>query len=408
MEPLVCTMVARAPLIPVRRILTISSKRSIAVKPKSRTAWCQRESSGHDAVVMLPCGLCLASCDRSDMKAIVFHEHGGPQVLQYTEAAVPAVRANEVLVRVRACALNHLDLLVRAGLPNGPLPLPHIPGSDMAGEIAEVGAGVTTIKLGQKVVLAPGVSCGKCAACVAGHDNRCRQFSNLGYMIDGGCAEFVRCPEVNCLPYPENLTFEEAAAIPLVFQTAWHMLITRAQLQPGEEVLILGAGSGVGSAAIQIAALFGARIIATAGNEAKLEKAKQLGAAHLINHKTQKIRDEVRRITGKRGVDVVFEHVGTATWNESVASLAVGGRLVTCGATTGYDAPICLCFRFRRQLSLFGSYMGAKSELVWVMKLVASGHLKPVIDRTFPLSACADAHRYLEAGAQFGKVVLSV
>jgi len=342
------------------------------------------------------------------MKAIVFHEHGGPQVLQYTEAAVPAVRANEVLVRVRACALNHLDLWVRAGLPNVPIPLPHIPGSDMAGEIAEVGAGVTTIKLGQKVVLAPGVSCGKCAACVAGHDNRCRQFSNLGYMIDGGCAEFVRCPEVNCLPYPENLTFEEAAAIPLVFQTAWHMLITRAQLQPGEEVLILGAGSGVGSAAIQIAALFGARIIATAGNEAKLEKAKQLGAAHLINHKTQKIRDEVRRITGKRGVDVVFEHVGTATWNESVASLAVGGRLVTCGATTGYDATIDLRFLFSRQLSLLGSYMGAKSELVSVMKLVASGHLKPVIDRTFPLSACADAHRYLEAGEQFGKVVLSV
>jgi NADPH:quinone reductase-like Zn-dependent oxidoreductase len=342
------------------------------------------------------------------MKAIVFHEHGGPQVLQYTEAAVPAVRANEVLVRVRACALNHLDLWVRAGLPNVPIPLPHIPGSDIAGEIAEVGAGVTTIKLGQKVVLAPGVSCGKCAACVAGHDNRCRQFSNLGYMIDGGCAEFVRCPEVNCLPYPENLTFEEAAAIPLVFQTAWHMLITRAQLQPGEEVLILGAGSGVGSAAIQIAALFGARIIATAGNEAKLEKAKQLGAAHLINHKTQKIRDEVRRITGKRGVDVVFEHVGTATWNESVASLAVGGRLVTCGATTGYDATIDLRFLFSRQLSLLGSYMGAKSELVSVMKLVASGHLKPVIDRTFPLSACADAHRYLEAGEQFGKVVLSV
>jgi NADPH:quinone reductase-like Zn-dependent oxidoreductase len=342
------------------------------------------------------------------MKAIVFHQHGGPEVLQYTEAPVPAVRANEVLVRVRACALNHLDLWVRAGLPNVPIPLPHIPGSDIAGEVAEVGTGVTTLKLGQKVVLAPGVSCGKCAACVAGHDNRCRQFSNLGYMIDGGCAEFVRCPEVNCLPYPENLAFEEAAAVPLVFQTAWHMLITRAQLQPGEEVLILGAGSGVGSAAIQIAALFGARIIATAGNEAKLEKAKQLGAAHLIHHKTQKIRDEVRRITGKRGVDVVFEHVGTATWDESVASLAVGGRLVTCGATTGYDAKMDLRFLFSRQLSLLGSYMGAKSELVSVMKLVASGHLKPVIDRTFPLSACADAHRYLEAGEQFGKVVLSV
>ncbi|MDP9338774.1 MAG: zinc-binding dehydrogenase [Acidobacteriota bacterium] len=342
------------------------------------------------------------------MKAIVFHQHGGPGVLQYTDAPPPTLRANEVLVRVRACALNHLDLWVRGGLPNVPIPLPHIPGSDIAGEIAQIGTDVTTVKVGQKVVLAPGVSCGKCAACVAGQDNRCREFSNLGYMIDGGCAEFVRCPEVNCLPYPENLSFEEAASIPLVFQTAWHMLITRAQLQPGEDILILGAGSGVGSAAIQIAALFGARIIATAGNEAKLEKAKQLGAAHVINHKTQKIRDEVRRITGKRGVDVVIEHVGTATWDESVASLAVGGRLVTCGATTGYDAKIDLRFLFTRQLSLLGSYMGAKSELVSVMKLVASGHLKPVIDRTFPLSACADAHRYLEAGEQFGKVVLSV
>jgi NADPH:quinone reductase-like Zn-dependent oxidoreductase len=342
------------------------------------------------------------------MKAILIQEHGGPEVLRYTDALVPAIRTNEVLVRVRACGLNHLDLWVRGGLPNVPIPLPHIPGSDIAGEIAEIGPGVTTVKVGQKVVLAPGVSCGKCAACVAGLDNRCRQFSNLGYMIDGGCAEFVRCPEVNCLPCPENLSFEEAASIPLVFQTAWHMLITRAQLQPGEDILVLGAGSGVGSAAIQIAAMFGARIIATAGNVAKLEKAKQLGAAHLINHNSQKIRDEVRRITSKRGVDVVVEHVGTATWDESVASLAVGGRLVTCGATTGYDAKIDLRFLFSRQLSLLGSYMGAKSELATVLKLVASGHLKPVIDRTFPLSQCADAHRYLESGEQFGKVVLSV
>jgi NADPH:quinone reductase-like Zn-dependent oxidoreductase len=342
------------------------------------------------------------------MKAIVFHQHGGPEVLRYEDAPLPVARANEVLVRVRACALNHLDLWVRAGLPNVPIPLPHIPGSDVAGEIAEIGAGVTTVKVGQKVVLAPGVSCGKCAACIAGQDNRCRQFSNLGYMLDGGCAEFVRCPEGNCFPYPENLTFEGAASIPLVFQTAWHMLITRAQLQPGEDVLILGAGSGVGSAAIQIAALFGARIIATTGTGAKLEKARDLGATLFINHKTQKIREEVRRMTNKRGVDIVVEHVGTATWDESVASLAVGGRLVTCGATTGYDAKIDLRFLFSRQLSLLGSYMGAKSELLSVMKLVASGHLKPVVDRVFPLSACADAHRYLEAGEQFGKVVLTV
>ena len=342
------------------------------------------------------------------MKAIVFHQHGGPDVLKYEEAPEPALRANDVLVRVKACALNHLDLWVRRGLPNVPIPLPHIPGSDIAGEIAKIGSDVTNVRVDQKVVLAPLVSCGKCPACLAGLDNHCRQATNLGYMIDGGCAEFVRAPEVNCLPYPENLKWEEAAAIPLVFQTAWHMLVTRAQLQPGEDVLILGAGSGVGSAAIQIAKFFGARVIATAGSDAKLAKAKELGADHLINHKSQKIRDDVRRITNKRGVDMVFEHVGTATWEDSLASLAPAGRLVTCGATTGYDAKVDLRFLFSRQLSILGSYMGTKSELQTVMKLVPSGRLKPVVDRIFPLAEAAAAHAYLESGSQFGKVVLRV
>ncbi len=341
------------------------------------------------------------------MKAIVFHQHGGPDVLKYADAPDPTIRANEVLVRVKACALNHLDLWVRRGLPNVPIPLPHIPGSDVAGEIANTGSDVATVRVGQKVVLAPLVSCGKCTACVAGLDNHCRQATNLGYMIDGGCAEFVRAPEVNCLPYPENLSFEEAASIPLVFQTAWHMLVARAELQPGEDVLILGAGSGVGSAAIQIAKFFGARVTATAGSDEKLQKASQLGADHGINHKSQKIREEVRRIT-KRGVDVVLEHVGTATWEESLASLAPGGRLVTCGATTGYDAKLDLRFLFSRQLSLLGSYMGTKSELHTVMKLVAAGRLKPVVDRVFPLAEAAAAHAYLESGSQFGKVVLRV
>ena len=342
------------------------------------------------------------------MKAIVFHQHGGPNVLKYEDAPEPALRANDVLIRVKACALNHLDLWVRRGLPNVPIPLPHIPGSDIAGEVAKIGSDVTNIRVGQKTVLAPLVSCGKCPACLAGLDNHCRRATNLGYMIDGGCAELVRAPEVNCLPYPENLKWEEAAAIPLVFQTAWHMLITRAQLQPGEDLLILGAGSGVGSAAIQIAKFFGARVIATAGSDEKLSKAKELGADHLINHKTQKIRDEVGPITNKRGVDVVFEHVGTATWEDSFASLAATGRLVTCGATTGYDAKVDLRFLFSRQLSLLGSYMGTKSELHTVMKLVAAGKLKPVVDRIFPLAEAGSAHAYLESGSQFGKVVLSV
>ncbi|PYU67156.1 MAG: alcohol dehydrogenase [Acidobacteria bacterium] len=342
------------------------------------------------------------------MKAIVFHQHGGPEVLKYTDAPDPTIRPNEVLVRVRACALNHLDLWVRIGNPNVPIPLPHIPGSDISGEVVQIGADVSTVRVGQKVVLAPGVTCGKCPACVSGQDNRCRHFTNLGYLIDGGCAELVRAPEVNCMPYPENLTFEEAASIPLVFQTVWHMLLARAELQPGEDVLILGAGSGVGSAAIQVAKFFGARVIATAGTDEKLRKAKQLGADHLINHKTQNIRDEVRRITNKRGVDVVFEHVGTATWDDSFASLAPGGRLVTCGATTGYDAKVDLRYLFSRQLSLLGSYMGTKSELHSVMRLVASGRFKPIVDRIFPLAACAQAHAYLESSSQFGKVVLAV
>ena len=342
------------------------------------------------------------------MKAILFRQHGGPEVLQFVDVPEPEPRPNEVLVRVRACALNHLDLWVRGGLPNVPIPLPHIPGSDVAGEISKIGAEVTTVRVGQKVVLAPLVSCGKCPACISDLDNRCRQATNLGYMIDGGCAEFVRAPEVNCLPYPENLSFEEAAAIPLVFQTAWHMLVDRAQLQPGEDVLILGAGSGVGSAAIQVAKFFGARVITTAGSDVKLEKARQLGADHVINHKSQKIRDEVRRITNKRGVDVVFEHVGTATWDDSLASLALAGRLVTCGNTTGYDAKLDLRFLFSRQLSLLGSYMGVKSELHTVMKLVSTGRLKPVVDRVFPLAEAAAAHAYLESGQQFGKVVLKV
>ncbi len=342
------------------------------------------------------------------MKAIVFHQHGGPEVLHYTDVPEPKLHANDVLVRVRACALNHLDIWVRRGLPGVPIPLPHIPGSDIAGEVAHVGAQVTRVKVGDKVVLNPGVACGKCVHCLAGRDSHCREFTNLGYMIDGGCAEFVRCPEVNCFPLPANLTFEQAAAVPLVFQTAWHMLVSRAGLRPAEDVLVVGAGSGVGSAAIQIAKFFGARVIATAGSDEKLAKARQLGADEVIHHGIHKINDEVKRLTNRRGVDVVFEHVGTATWEQSVASLALGGRLVTCGATTGFDAKVDIRFLFSRQLSLLGSYMGTKDELNTVLKLVGQGRLHPVVDRVLPLASCAEAHAILEHRKQFGKIVLTV
>ena len=342
------------------------------------------------------------------MKAVVIHQHGDASVLHYTEVAEPQVRANDVLVRVRACALNHLDLWVRRGIPGVPFPLPHILGSDIAGEVVKVGAGVTTVRVGQKVVLAPGVSCGKCPACASGNDNRCREFTNLGYMIDGGNAEYVRCPEVNCMPYPENLDWAHAAAVPLVFQTAWHMLVGRAQLQPGEDVLVMAAGSGVGSAAIQVAKFFGARVIATAGTDEKLAKAKGIGADEVIHHGIMPIAKEVKRLTHNHGVDVVVEHVGTATWEESVKSLANSGRLVTCGATTGHDAKLDLRFLFTRQLSIMGSYMGTKDELRTVLKLVAQGRLKPTVDKVFDLSDCMAAHNYLEKAKQFGKVVLRV
>ena len=342
------------------------------------------------------------------MRAILIPKHGGPEVLQYAEIADPKPGPNEVLVRVHACALNHLDLWVRQGLNGVTFPLPLVPGSDIAGEVAGGGALAMRLHPGDKVVLAPGVSCGQCAACAAGKDNECRKYTLLGYGRNGGCAEYVVAPEANVLPMPAGLSFEEAAAVPLVFLTAWHMLVARARLQPGEEVLILGAGSGVGSAAIQIAKLMGARVIATAGSSAKLDKARELGADELINHAQQKISDEVRRLTAKRGVDVVFEHVGTATWEQSILSLAIGGRLVTCGATTGFAAQLDLRFLFARQLSLLGSYMGSRAELYTVLKLFGEKHLHPVIDRVFPLAEAIQAHRRMEQREQFGKIVLAV
>jgi len=340
------------------------------------------------------------------MKAIVFAQHGGPEVLRYAEIPEPKINATEVLVRVRACALNHLDLWVRYGLPGIQIPLPHTPGSDIAGEVAKVGELVTRVRVGQKVLLAPGLSCGQCAQCSAGEDNRCRKYTLFGYMVPGGCAEYVGSPEANVIPIPGDLSFDEAAAVPLVFLTAWHMLLGRARVQAGEDVLVLGAGSGVGSAAIQVAKLVGARVIATAGSEAKLEKARQLGADEVIQHNKQSIVEEVKRLTDRRGVDVVFEHVGAATWEMSVASLAPSGRLVTCGATTGYEARIDLRYLFSRQISLLGSYMGSKGELYAVLKLLGQRKLRAVIDRTLPLSECARAHELLEKREQFGKIVL--
>jgi NADPH:quinone reductase-like Zn-dependent oxidoreductase len=338
------------------------------------------------------------------MKAVRMHEFGGPEVLRYEDVPDPQPRKDQVLIRVKACAMNHLDIFVRKGLPG--VKLPHILGSDIAGEIVEVGEYITGIKAGQRVLLAPIHFCNHCAKCVAGLQNQCREFTVLGNGVDGGYCELIAVPAVNVIPIPDRLDFEQAASLPLVFLTAWHMLVGRAGIRLGQTVLVLGAGSGVGIAAIQIAKLFHARVITTAGDENKLEKGRALGADYGINHYQQKISQEVRKITDKEGVDIVVEHVGTATWEESMKSLKPGGTIVTCGATTGHNAAFDLRFLFSRQLNFLGSYMGTMGELHDVLSHVFAGRLKPVVDRTFPLKEARAAHEYMEASQMFSKVVL--
>jgi NADPH:quinone reductase-like Zn-dependent oxidoreductase len=341
------------------------------------------------------------------MKLARIHQHGGPEALVYEDAPEPKIKANQVLVRVRACALNHLDLFVRAGIPGMKFRMPHVLGSDVAGEIVEVGELCERVKPGWRVLLSPGMSCRQCEYCLAGNDNLCRRFTMFGYGVDGGDVELLAAPEYTAIQIPGGMSFEEAAAAPLVFLTAWHMLVTRAKLQPGEEVLVLAASSGVGTCAIQIAKMFQCRVIATAGGEEKLAKARALGADHVIDHYQQDISAEVKKLTGKRGVDIVVEHVGAATWAKSVESLAPAGRLVTCGATTGFDAHVDLRYLFSKQYSLLGSFMGTMGELHQVLKFVFRGQLKPVIDRVYPLSEIRAAHERLERKEQFGKVVVT-
>jgi NADPH:quinone reductase-like Zn-dependent oxidoreductase len=339
------------------------------------------------------------------MKAVRIHQFGGPEVLTYEDVPDPVPPDDQVLVRVRACALNHLDVWVRKGLPG--VKLPHILGSDIAGEVVEAGDYVSGFKTGQRVLLAPMHFCGHCAQCVAGVQNQCRQFTALGNAVDGGNCELIAVPAANVIPIPDSLDFNHAASVPLVFLTAWHMLVGRAGIRLGQTVLVLGASSGVGIAAIQIAKLFHCRVITTAGDESKLEKGRQLGADYGINHYQQKISDEVKKITNKEGVDIVVEHVGAATWDESVRSLKSGGTLVTCGATTGPNVGLDLRHLFGRQLTLLGSYMGTMGELHEVLRHVFAGKLKPVVDRAFPLSEIRAAHEYLEKSQMFGKVVVN-
>lgn len=340
------------------------------------------------------------------MRAIVFERFGGPEVLEPRDVPVPAIRPDEVLVRVRACGVNHLDLWVRGGLPGLAPEMPHVLGNDVVGTIEAVGAAVRHLAPGEKTLVNPTLSCGACDTCLRGDDNLCRLHDVLGRRRNGGYAEFVAVPAANCHPYPERLAWEQAAAAPLVFLTAWHMLVSRADVRPGETVLVVGAGSGVGSAAIQIARLLGARVVATAGSAAKRERALALGAHETIDHLGEDVAARVRELTGRRGADVVCEHVGGSIFEAGVAALAKDGRLVTCGATLGHRAALDLNVLFGRHLTLMGSWMGRRADMAEVLKHLASGALEPVVDTVMPLADARRAHARLEAREHFGKVVL--
>ena len=342
------------------------------------------------------------------MKAVRFHRHGGPDVLQYEEAPDPEPNSDEALVRVKACALNHLDLWARNGLPNVAIPLPHISGSDIAGVIEQVPPEEKQINEGDEVIVNPGIGCGRCERCLSGKDNQCRDYTIIGYGVDGGYAELVKVRRTHLIRKPAGMSFEEAASFPLVFETAYHMLATKARAGPGDTVLVLAANSGVGSAAVQVAKLLGAKVIATAGDADKMEKARMLGADSTINHYEQDVLAEVTKLTGKRGVDIVVEHVGKATWGWSVKALVKGGRLVTCGATTGADAVTDLRYVYNRELTVYGSFMAGVGELPEVVRLFEEKRLKTIVDSVFPLVKAAEAQARLESSKHFGKIVLTV
>jgi len=340
------------------------------------------------------------------MKAVFFKEYGGPEKLIYGDFPDPNMGRDEVLIRVKACSLNHLDIWVRQGIPAYKTHLPHISGSDVSGLIEAVGGEVQDLRPGMRVIVSPGISCFRCPNCLSGNDNLCDNYTILGAGAHGGYAQLIKVRSIDVIPIPEDLTFEEAAAFPLTFVTAWHMLMTRCQIKAGQDVLVLAAGSGIGSAAIQIAKLAGARVITTAGSAEKCERAKALGADEVINYHNDDFSRAVRMFTYGRGADVVFEHVGPETWSKSIQCLAKNGRLVTCGATTGKEVPLDLRYVFSRQLSILGSMMGCRHELLEILKLIAGKKLKPVIDSSFPLPDARRAQEKLLERKQFGKILL--
>jgi len=345
--------------------------------------------------------------ESSAMKAIVVREHGGVERLERVDLPDPVPRPGEAVVEVRAVALNHLDIWLRRGVPGHKFSLPMIPGAEAAGTIAEVAEG-SGWKRGDEVVVGPGFSCGRCIACLSGNDPLCLEFGIFGEARDGGCAEKMAVPIRNLIRKPASLSFAEAAALPLDMLTAWHMLVARAQIRPGETVLVHAGGSGVGSAAIQIARLWQATVFATAGSAEKAARAKELGAQETILYRETDFAAAIRALTQKRGVDIVVEHVGADTFERSLKCLARGGRLVTCGATSGGEATINIRLIFFKLLSILGSTMGSLGELHEIFKHVEAGRLRPVIDRVLPLDRIAEGHQALENRQTFGKIVLEV
>ncbi len=346
------------------------------------------------------------AADGRDVKAVAIDRHGGPEVLDYRDLPDPEIADDEALVRLQASALNRVDVFVREGWPGLGLKFPHILGADGAGVVEAVGKEVQTAAVGERVVIDPSLTCGTCDACRRGDEVLCVEYKILGEHVDGTYAELVKVPGENLLPLPDGVPLEPSAAAPTTFMTAWRLLMTRAAVQPGELVLVLGAGGGVSSAAIQIAKHAGARVIATSSTQEKLDRARQLGADEVINYTEEPFERVAWELSGKRGVDVVVDSVGQATWKQSISALGKNGRLVTCGATTGPLGETDIRYIFWRQLQILGSPMSNRADLREVMKLIWEGKLKPVIDRTFPLEQAREAQERLERGDQFGKILL--
>jgi NADPH:quinone reductase-like Zn-dependent oxidoreductase len=339
------------------------------------------------------------------MRAAIFHEHGGPEVIRIEEVGRPRAGEGEVLVEVRAAALNHLDLWVRRGIPIETT-MPHIGGSDVAGVVVEVGGGVDAARVGERVVVNPSLWCGHCRECARGEESMCATYRILGEHTDGGFTEFVAVAADRAYRIPDELRFEEAAALPIAYQTAWRALLTRARLRPSEDVLVIGASGGAAIAAVQIARLAGARVFAVTSGAENVRRVRELGAAFVYDRDVEDWSKAVFRDTGRRGVDVVVENVGAATWAGSLRALARGGRLVTYGATAGPVVETDVRVLFWKQLEIIGTTMASRSEFEAMLRAVVTGGLRPVIDSVMPLDQAREAHERLEAGGQFGKIVL--